>query len=539
MACILLLGLGAFISAKAGDGDNGMGGNGVVYWTKFHDGACWVYDEASRTYSLLTTDGRLITPEVEVYHVDDNDNSYGDGLWGVYSGGTYSYIDSTGKVVLSLDNTMGWPSSFRDGRALLVSSDGDELCCRFIDITGDVVLGPYSIAFEFSDGLTVIVDDDGVTTCINTAGETVFTTPYAARNGGFSEGLLSVYDEATDKHGYLDKAGNVVIPFLYDLPGLFSEGLAVVYYDGCFGYINKAGSMVISPRYRSAYPFNEGLALVEMIINDQYRTAYIDRTGNIVYVVPDGYYTFYNSSDGLIRVSRESDYLNGFVDRTGAVIVPFQYDYYDIGIFNEGYAPAYVDGKWIALANPKYTPSSWARPFVTDAVTHKLIPDGVLPAHKNNITRLDFCRMAIQFVNVVTAGEGGVDAYIARRGLTLPDPYMDCGDMDVLRATALGIVGGTGNGFEPKGLIDRQSAARMLALTCQALQVPIDGKPDTAFADQSGINSWARPYVNFVAGLGVMGVTNAANNTFSPRAPYTVESSIVTFERLYTWMMGA
>jgi len=103
----------------------------------------------------------------------------------------------------------------------------------------------------------------------------------------------------------------------------------------------------------------------------------------------------------------------------------------------------------------------------------------------------------------------------------------------------LGIVNGVGNGnFAPERSITRAEAARMLALTCSALGLYDGTAPQTQYTDQAAIRSWARPYVNFVAMAGIMTHTSSVESviTFSPTAVYTVEQSIVTFERMRVYV---
>ena len=47
----------------------------------------------------------------------------------------------------------------------------------------------------------------------------------------------------------------------YDFAGNFSEGLAVVEFDGKYGYIDKTGKEIIPPKYDYTQPFNNGVAI--------------------------------------------------------------------------------------------------------------------------------------------------------------------------------------------------------------------------------------------------------------------------------------
>ena len=90
----------------------------------------------------------------------------------------------------------------------------------------------------------------------------------------FSEGLVALRNAETGKWEYIDKSGEVVIPFKdgwgYAWSGRkasFSEGLAAVIYatDGewgnaKYGQIDKTGEVVIPFEYDSINLFSDGLA---------------------------------------------------------------------------------------------------------------------------------------------------------------------------------------------------------------------------------------------------------------------------------------
>jgi hypothetical protein len=64
--------------------------------------------------------------------------------------------------------------------------------------------------------------------------------------------------------GYVDKNGEIVIPFDFDTAYPFSEGLASVRMGDKFGYIDHTGEIVILPQFENVEPFREGVALVRI-----------------------------------------------------------------------------------------------------------------------------------------------------------------------------------------------------------------------------------------------------------------------------------
>ena len=113
-----------------------------------------------------------------------------------------------------------------------------------IDIYGNVILPcKYQTVFrnwDNNDGLIGVENYDGKWGFFNTKTNS-FTIPLEYDNmlSEFFEGLVCV--ERNDKYGFLNKEGNVVIPFIYDKASDFSEGFAVVKRYGKYGYVDRYG----------------------------------------------------------------------------------------------------------------------------------------------------------------------------------------------------------------------------------------------------------------------------------------------------------
>ncbi|MGN7055431.1 WG repeat-containing protein, partial [Neisseria sp. P0003.S004] len=76
----------------------------------------------------------------------------------------------------------------------------------------------------------------------------------------FSEGLAAVATVDTNKYGYINTKGEMVIPPKYEEAFYFNEGLAAVKILDKWGYIDKRNQWVIPARYKSAYNFEDGMA---------------------------------------------------------------------------------------------------------------------------------------------------------------------------------------------------------------------------------------------------------------------------------------
>ena len=135
--------------------------------------------------------------------------SYADGLFLAKSGEKYGYINKNGKEVIPFQYADAKP--FSEGTALVYKDE--QSSPEFMDTDGHLVLkSPY---------------------------------PYV-RSAGFSSGLVGVAD-ATERFGYMDKAGSLVIDLQFQEVSEFTGDLAAVKKDDLWGIIDKTGAFVLAP----------------------------------------------------------------------------------------------------------------------------------------------------------------------------------------------------------------------------------------------------------------------------------------------------
>lgn len=177
----------------------------------------------------------------------------------------------------------------------------------------------------------------------------------------------------------------------------------------------------------------------------------------------------------------------------------------------------------------KDEPSFWAADEVNAAIEKGYVPQDLQAWYATDITRLQFAQLAVSFL----AGIKGTT--VEKMAEHIGDaPFSDTDDKSVGEAYALGILNGRGNGiFSPQDTITREEAAKVLVLTYEAYigrNVPPPNLMLT-YNDTEGISDWAADYVRIVTDFGIM--KGDQNNCFLPLSEYTIEQSIMTFERIY------
>ncbi len=157
------------------------------------------------------------------YLVSNNPGFYG-GLLAVNKNKEFGYIDGQGRLVIALK--FEHVTNFSEGLAIV----------RTTDKTGQTAIG-----------------------CIDRQGRYTFPPQTAIDDiHDFREGLAAARDVRTKRYGFIDRAGKFVIPPKFDqvitselplgqfmVPG-FSEGVAVVIYDGKQVIIDKTGKPIFS-----------------------------------------------------------------------------------------------------------------------------------------------------------------------------------------------------------------------------------------------------------------------------------------------------
>jgi hypothetical protein len=172
--------------------------------------------------------------------------------------------------------------------------------------------------------------------------------------------------------------------------------------------------------------------------------------------------------------------------------------------------------------------SPWALRHVKTAIRRGLIPDGLLSGFQNPVTRLEFCRFAMNFIKAETGKP--VQSLLAQNKISVSlSAFTDTKDMDALIAYALGIVSETGDKtFNPGGQVRREDAAVMLMNLRKALGYDVSAPPSSGFADAANIAPGAEQAVDYCVANGIM----SGGETFNPKGLITREMCIMMFANM-------
>ncbi|MCL2003440.1 MAG: leucine-rich repeat protein [Oscillospiraceae bacterium] len=182
------------------------------------------------------------------------------------------------------------------------------------------------------------------------------------------------------------------------------------------------------------------------------------------------------------------------------------------------------------------TADGWAREGIQSAFEKGFIPIDMQGGYDRIITRAEFCRMAVKWLEYVLGKD--IETILAERSLARsPGAFSDTDDPAILAAYALGITAGeiapagaVPGRFNPSGHFTREQAAMMIMNTARAIGADTAAPPPAAFADLSDAGAWALPGIGFVSAHGIMRGTGGGS--FSPKEPFDRQQSIVTFDNI-------
>jgi hypothetical protein len=173
--------------------------------------------------------------------------------------GDTGYIDEGNQFIIQPQYKAA--RSFHQGLAAAFSKGA----WGFIDKSGDFSIpAQFDDVRDFSEGVARVQKDGKIFFIdANGAVQLRINAPFVSCGSGFSEGLLECM-LATEKWGYVNRAGDIVIQAIYDEAEPFSEGLAAVTTGKKMGFINRKGILLIKSQFdRVLSPFHSGYCIVQ------------------------------------------------------------------------------------------------------------------------------------------------------------------------------------------------------------------------------------------------------------------------------------
>ncbi len=309
---------------------------------------------------------------------------FNNGVATVYLGkGQYGAIDETGNLLFTTEYEL---DDFHDGYA---RAGQDEVAGYtvtgvkegVIDAQGNMVLDVKKYTSKTWGALHKVVSDGMILNtekCKFINVETGQEFPYARtgwKDQAFSEGLLCFTDESSDKVGYVDTDGNIVIDAKFTFASDFHNGYAVVSKDDYksgrkednrqFIVIDTSGNTVLE--IDKAYTSKRVGFVGEGFFNGLYRVdkngkhGFIDLNGNLVI---DFQFDASDFANGYAKVEQDEKF--GFIDTTGALVIPYEWDEVSdfmpngLAIVKRGKLYGLIDGSGTLVLEPVYKSIQWS-----------------------------------------------------------------------------------------------------------------------------------------------------------------------------------
>jgi len=389
----------------------------------FSEGLARVTDGTRNFHNFIDRNGTVVIPSI--HHISLRSFSENLAAVGSITGteSRWGFIDRTGAEVIPF--IYYEVRDFSEGLAAVRIGAGAEARWGFIDTDGEIVIPIiYNSANSFSNGLAVVSTNAGrgfIDKSGNWAENELGLTRHRVLDS-FSEGLAWVVTENL-RPGFINAMGQVEFFVGNGITRSrgFTEGMAAVGAgSNSYGFLNKAGELIVPLIYDEVRSFSEGLAAVRQ----GNRWGFIDKTGAVV--VPIIYYEAWSFSDGLARVRLgdwwdESGIRWGFIDQTGGVVVPITYN--DVTDFSDGAAIIRLGNRWGILRNPLLAPPRTAEVIAFNGANVTISSD------------IDISNAAI----MITGQIGGKVATIARTESdlspgenTIPLPFSQTEDIRII-----------------------------------------------------------------------------------------------------------
>ncbi len=255
-------------------------------------------------------------------------NKLENGYAAVFSGNKFGYVDSTGKIYheAEFDYDDHKSNGFFEGYYMPVLKNGK---MGLIHKSGKWVVQPVYDFLYFYGHNRLLARKGNTSGYLDTAGMIIFPFLYE-HVGEDCNGLYIV--KKGGKYGLSDVSGKLVVPLAYDHMHGWSDGMLRVgkdsvpgansYYHALKGYLDSTGKEVHPCTLTRAGSFSEGFAAVAYMG----KYGFIDKKGN--YLVTFTYDLASAFSCGRACVTKNGKY--GYIDKNGREVIPLIYSTWNV-----------------------------------------------------------------------------------------------------------------------------------------------------------------------------------------------------------------
>ncbi|MCX7880103.1 MAG: WG repeat-containing protein [Ignavibacteria bacterium] len=261
--------------------------SGVSYLFNFHNGRALAVkyfkgkgkdsvENEEYKFGFINYQGKVVIPLIY-----QDATEFSEGLAFVKNEQVRGYIDTTNRLVISLDTIAG--NKFKEG---LADVNTKNMIQGFIDTQGKLVIPlEYHLVNPFSEGLAFAIKGDTFG-FLNKEGLFEFTVDgYIAKE--FKEGLNFVgkfINQDSDlRWALINRNGEKITDYIYEDVKEFSEGFAVVKLNGKWFFIDGAGNKIFDKDFVFVDSFANGLAWIS---TKDGKCGYINKNGNLVIELP-------------------------------------------------------------------------------------------------------------------------------------------------------------------------------------------------------------------------------------------------------------
>ncbi|MCK9280653.1 MAG: WG repeat-containing protein [Melioribacteraceae bacterium] len=234
----------------------------------FFEGSATIY----RKNGLFIEKGLQLDNSTNAWFPGAHIGSFYDGMAAIDKDNGFGFINKKGEIVIEpkylaySEFSEGLSFVFNPPKTFLINKN-EEVIAEFDEAI---------FADEFRDGIVKVGLLDESIECftegmMNNKGGYIVDCRYKRKimspkdliddNDLYSCGLMRMCDNG--KFGFLDGEGNIKIPFKYDKVSRFINDQAAFVLDGKAGFINTAGDIVLPPIYEDAAYMRNGIYFVK------------------------------------------------------------------------------------------------------------------------------------------------------------------------------------------------------------------------------------------------------------------------------------